>query len=411
MSESHNSTHNVKNVVVLAICQALFFSGRTLTFFAAALVAISMLGDNLTFATAPVTMMLVGTSAGTLPAAFLMRAWGRKWGFAFGASIGAIGALIAAQAVAMDNFTLFNIGILISGFYGGFAQQYRFAAAEVAPDHLKEKNVSIVIAMSVIGAFIGPETAVLAKNWVSDVPFQGAFWVLAAFNGLAGIIILFVKIPRLTKQEYEDTGRPLTTIMASPTFIVALIAALFGYVVMNFLMVVTPITMDTIETVVFTHENIKLVIQWHVVGMFLPGFITGHLIKKFGVVRIIITGAAILLSSVLVALHGVTLHHFLASLALLGVGWNFTFTGGTILITEVHSPAERAKVQGTNDFLIFTGLAISSLMAGSVYHFFGWDWVNYAMLPVILTILPTALWLRSVRRKEQALAKAALQKA
>lgn len=405
MNELHNATHNSKNLVVLALCQALFFSGRTLTFFAASLVAIAMLGENLTLATAPVSMMLIGTAVGTLPAAFLMRVWGRKWGFAFGSATGCIGALIAAQAVAMDNFILFNVGILISGFYGGFAQQYRFAAADVAPRHLKEKNVSIVIAMSVVGAFVGPETALFAKNWISAVPFQGTFWVLAAFYAFSGIIILNVQIPRLTKQEFEDTGRPLATIMASPTFIVALIAALFGYVVMNFLMVVTPITMETLKTVVFSHENIKLVIQWHVVGMFLPGFLTGHLIGKFGVVRIIATGAAFLLASVVVALNGLSLYHFLAALILLGIGWNFTFTGGTILVTEVHAPAERAKVQGTNDFILFTGLAMSSLMAGSVYHFFGWDWVNYAMLPVILTILLSALWLRSVRRKEQAAAK------
>jgi MFS family permease len=402
MNDPHITPHNFKNIAVLASCQALFFSGRTLTFFAASLVAITMLGENLTYATFPISMMLIGTSAGTLPAAFLMRSWGRKWGFAFGSSVGAVGALIAAQAVAMDNFFLFNLGILVSGVYGGFAQQYRFAAAEIAPKHLKEKTVSIVIAMSVIGAFVGPETALLAKNWISDVPFEGTFWVLAGFNALSGIIILNVNIPKVAKQEVGDTGRPLAAIVASPTFVIALIAALFGYMVMNFLMVVTPLTMETLETVVFSHENIKLVIQWNVVGMFLPGFVTGHLIKKFDVVRIIAAGAAILLASVVVALNGLTFHHFLASLFLLGVGWNFTFTGGTILITEVHTLAERAKVQGINDFLVFTGLAISSLVAGSVYHFLGWNWVNYAMLPIILTILLSALWLRSIRRKEQA---------
>jgi len=409
MNQTINNTHNFKNIFVLASCQALFFSGRTLTFFTASLVSMAMLGDDLTFATVPITMMLIGTSLGTLPAAFLMRAWGRKWGFAFGSGVGAIGALIASQAVASDNFILFNLGILVSGIYGGFAQQYRFAAAEIAPKHLKEKTVSIVIAMSVIGAFIGPETALLAKNWIIGVPFQGTFWVLAAFNMLSGIIILYVNIPKLTQQEYEDTGRPLLKIVASPTFIVALISALLGYVVMNFLMVVTPLTMETTETQIFSHENIKLVIQWHVAGMFLPGFLTGHLIKKFGVVRIIATGAAILLISVLVALNGVTFNHFLVALALLGIGWNFTFTGGTILITEVHTSAERAKVQGTNDFLIFTGLAISSLMAGSVYHFLGWDWVNYAMLPIILTILLSALWLRFIRRKQQATVRSLAQ--
>ena len=407
MTASDEASHNVSNLVILSLCQALFFSGRTLTFFAAALVAISMLGDDLTFATAPVTMMLIGTSVGTLPASFLMRAWGRKWGFALGSVIGCVGALIAAQAVAMDNFVVFNFGILLSGIYGGFAQQYRFAAAEVAPPHLKEKNVSIVIAMSVLGAFIGPETALMAKNLTATAPFQGTFLVLAGFYALSALVILNVRIPKLSKAEIQETGRPLGMIMKSPTFVIAVIAALFGYVVMNFLMVVTPITMETLKTVVFTHENIKLVIQWHVVGMFLPGFVTGHLIKRFGVVRIIATGAAILLSSVLVALHGLSFSHFLVSLVLLGVGWNFTFTGATLLVTEVHTPAERAKVQGMNDFLLFTGLAVSSLMAGSVYHHFGWDWVNYAMLPVILVILFSALWLRAVRRREQAAAKAA----
>lgn len=409
MSPSADTVHNLKNVSVLALCQALFFSGRTLSFFAASLVAIAMLGDDLTFATAPITMMLIGTSAGTLPAAFLMRAWGRRWGFAFGSGIGAVGAMISAQAIALDSFVLFNAGMLIGGMYGGFAQQYRFAAAEVSPPHLKEKNVSIVIAMSVLGAFVGPETAFHAKDWISDVPFQGAFWMLAAFNAASGVVILAAKMPKLTREQHADTGRPLTTIMASPTFVIALIAGLFGYVVMNFLMVVTPVTMETLKTVVFSHENIKLVIQWHVVGMFAPGFLTGHLIKRFGVVRIIATGAAILLASVVVALSGLSFAHFMAALVLLGIGWNFTFTGATILVTEVHTPAERAKVQGTNDFLLFTGLACSSLMAGTVYHYFGWDWVNLAMLPVILTILLSALWLRSVRRREQAAARAVAQ--
>ncbi len=409
MNSSEQTNSNIKNVVVLAICQGLFNSGRTLTFFSASLVAIAMLGDNLTLVTAPITAMLVGTSAGTLPTAYLSRAWGRKWSFAFGSTIGMIGSLVAAYAVGLNNFWLFNIGIFFFGFYGGAAQQYRFAAADVAPKHIKAKNVSIVIAMSVVGAFVGPETAMLAKNWSSTVPFQGTFWVLAIFCALSGLIVLNVNIPKLTKEEVAEGGRPMSEIIKVPTFVVALIAALFGYVVMNFLMVVTPVTMETIKTVVFSHENIKLVIQWHVVGMFLPGLVTGHLISKIGVVRVIAIGSSILLLSVIVALNGQSFVHFLASLVLLGIGWNFTFTGGTVLVTEVHSPAERAKVQGTNDFIIFTGLAISSLAAGTIYHFFGWQWINYSMLPVILSVLLSAIWLRSIRRKQQAAEKAAAE--
>ncbi len=402
MPQGKIQAHNLTNLAILAVCQALFFSGRTLTFFGAALVAIAMLGDNLTFATAPVTAMLIGTSVATIPAAFLMRSWGRKLGFASGSAIGCAGALIAAYAISIDDFLIFNIGIFFSGIYGAFGQQYRFAAAEVAPKHLKEKNVSIVIAMSVLGAFIGPETAMLAKNLNPSAPFQGTFIMLAMFYALAAIIILFSKLPRLTREEFEDSGRSLSAILKLPTFIIAIIAGLFGYVVMNFLMIVTPLTMETLKTVVFSHDKIKLVVQWHVVGMFLPGFFTGHLITHFGVVRIIVAGAVILLASVIVALQGLSFGHFMVALILLGVGWNFTFTGATLLITEVHSPAERAKVQGTNDFILFTGLALSSLMAGGIYHHFGWNWINYAMLPVILVILFSALWLRSVRRREQA---------
>lgn len=401
-----DTKRNIKNVVVLAICQALFNSGRTLTFIAASLVSISMLGDNLTFVTAPITMMLVGTSVGTLPAAYLMERVGRKWGFAIGSLIGAGGSIVAAQAIALDSFLLFNLGIFLFGMYGGAAQQYRFAAADVAPESIKAKSVSLVIAMGVVGAFVGPETTLMTKNLFGWMPFEGTFWALSIFCLLAAIIILGVDIPKLAKQEFADSGRALSQIIVHPTFIVALVAALFGYAVMNLLMTATPVTMR-IET--FTDNNIARVIQWHVVGMFAPGFFTGALIKRFGVVRIIVAGAALLLLSIIVALAGNSFAHFFIALFFIGIGWNFTFTGGTLLVTEVHSPAERAKVQGMNDFILFTGLALSSLFSGVIYHFLGWMWVGLATLPMILAVLLSALWLRSIRKKEQAAVEAAAE--
>ena len=401
MSQSQRPKRNIKNVVVLSICQALFNSGRTLAFIAASLVAISMLGENLTFVTAPVTMMLVGTAAGTLPSAYLMRVVGRKWGFVIGSTVGAIGSAVAAFAVGIDNFVLFNIGILLFGIYGGAAQQYRFAAADVAPEHIKAKSISFVVAMGVVGAFVGPETTLMTKDLFGWVPFEGTFWALMVFCLLAAVIVLGIDIPKLTKAEFVDSGRPLGQIVVKPTFIVALIAALFGYIVMNFLMTATPVTMR-IEA--FTDNDIVRVIQWHVVGMFAPGFFTGSLIQRFGVVRIIVLGSALLLGSVIVALSGDSFVHFFIALFLLGLGWNFAFTGGTVLLTEVHTPSERAKVQGMNDFILFSGLAISALSAGMIFHFFGWMWVNLATAPLILAVLLPAIWLRSVRRKEQAAA-------
>lgn len=396
---TENSKRNINNVVVLALCQALFNSGRTLTFISASLVSISMLDNNLTFVTAPVTMMLIGTAAGTLPAAFLMRALGRKWGFAIGSLIGVFGSGVAAYAISIDTFLLFNIGIFLFGMYGGAAQQYRFAAADVAPEHVKAKSVSIVIAMGVVGGIVGPEIVLLTKDAIKAFPFEGTFWALGCFCLLSGIIVLGVDIPKLNKKEYKNTGRALSQIMLNQTFIVALIAALFGYSVMNLLMTATPVTMR-LET--FTDESITRVIQWHVIGMFAPGFFTGTLIRKFGVVRIIVTGSILLLLSVCVALSGDTISHFFITLFFVGVGWNFTYTGGTLLITEVHTPSEQAKVQGINDFILFTGLAISSLCAGIIYHFLGWMWVNLATTPMIIAVLCSAIWLRSIRRKEQA---------
>jgi len=402
MDKSQHPKRNTKNVVVLSICQALFNSGRTLAFIAASLAAISMLGENLTFVTAPVTMMLMGTAAGTLPSAYLMRAWGRKWGFVIGSAVGVIGSAIAAIAVGIDSFVLFNIGMFLFGIYGGAAQQYRFAAADVAPEHIKAKSISLVVAMGVIGAFVGPEATLLTKDLFGWVPFEATFWALTVFCLLAAVIVLGIDIPKLTKAEFDDSGRPLRQIVVIPTFIVALIAALFGYMTMSFLMTATPVTMR-IEA--FTDNHIVRVIQWHVVGMFAPGFFTGSLIQRSGVVRIIVLGSALLLGSVIVALAGDSFANFFVALFLLGVGWNFAFTGGTVLLTEVHTPSERAKVQGVNDFILFSGLAISSLSAGIIYHFFGWMWVNLATVPLILAVLLPAIWLRSVRRKEQASAK------
>lgn len=398
MDRPQKSSRNTRNVAVLAICQALFNSGRTLAFLAASLVAISMLGDDLTLVTMPITIMLVGTAAGTLPSAYLMRVWGRKWGFFTGSIVGAVGSAVTAVAVGIDSFALFNLGLFLYGIYGGAAQQYRFAAADFAPEHIKAKSISFVVAMGVVGAFVGPETTLITKDLLAGAPFVGTFWALMVFCLLAAAIVLGIDNPKTIKAEFADSGRALRQIVVVPTFMVALIAALFGYMVMSFLMTATPVTMR-IEA--FTDNHVARVIQWHVVGMFAPGFFTGYLIQRTGVVRIIVLGSALLLISVIIALAGDSFAHFFIAMVVLGVGWNFTFTGGTVLLTEVHTPSERAKVQGMNDFILFSGLAISSLTTGMIYHFFGWVWVNLATAPLILTILLTAIWLRSVRRKEQ----------
>ncbi|MBO33896.1 MAG: MFS transporter [Rhodospirillaceae bacterium] len=397
LKESMSFSSSKRNVLILSFCQVLFNSGRGLTFLAASLVAVNMLGGNLTLVTAPITMMLVGTAASTLPSALLMRRVGRKIGFVIGSVIGAIGGGICMYAIGENNFLLFNFGIFLFGIYSGSAQQYRFAAADSAPVDFKATAVSLVVAAGVVGAFVGPQSTLLTKD-LFPAEYMGAFGALMCFTLLSGFVVLGIDIPKLSKQEYEEKGRPLGEIMAQPKFIVALIAAAFGYAVMNLLMTATPVTM---KLGLFPTESTASVVQWHVVGMFAPGFITGNLINRYGAPAVILAGTLIFACAVIVALSGQTLAHFWTALFLLGIGWNFSFTGGTVMITEVHTPSERAKVQGTNDLLVFTMMAFSSLFSGTIYHFLGWAWVNYSTIPMIAIMFISVVWLVFRQRAER----------
>jgi len=390
------SSRDKRNVFVLAICQALFNSGRSLTFLSATLASIDMLGEELFLSTLPITMMLVGTAAGTVPSAQLMRWLGRKAGFVIMSLVGSVGAVICMYALNEVDFILFNVGMFFFGIYSGAAQQYRFAVADAAPEDFKAKAISLVLAAGVIGAFVGPETTAATKDLIGNAAFTGSFGALIGFTLAAGFIVLGIDIPRLTKEEYADSGRPLGEIMFQPMAVVAVISATFGYVIMNFLMVATPLAMQ----VGYEHQlnDIKIVIEWHVVGMFAPGFITGSLINRFGVLKIITVGAFLQIAAVAVALFGTSVPHFWVSLFLLGIGWNFAFTGGTTLLTQVHTASERAKVQGTNDLIVFSGMTLSSLFSGTLYHFMGWQWVNYVALPMIAVVLIAVTWLAFSQR-------------
>ena len=300
----------------------------------------------------------------------------------------------------INHFFLFNLGILLFGFYSGFAQQYRFAVADAAPEDFKAKAISLVLATGVVGAFVGPEAMILGKDWFGGPEFLGSYAILMGFTFAAGIIVLAVDIPGLTRAEFADSGRPITEFLKNPVFIVAVTSAMLGFIVMSLLMTATPITMKFGN---FDISETAFVIEWHVVGMFAPGFFTGSLINRFGVLKIISAGIAFLIAAVAFAFIGAELYNFWVSLFLIGVGWNFTFTGGTTLLTTVYTPSERAKVQGFNDFLVFTGVALSSLFSGMIYHFYGWNWVVLSAAPMIVMMILAALWLYLSERKSDIL--------
>lgn len=386
-----------KNVVVLAIGQAIFNSTRALMVLVATLVSATMLGADLTFVTAPITVMLVGTTFATLPAAHFMQRFGRRAGFVLGGLAGALGCSICLGAITANSFLWFNAGVFFFGVYSGFSGLQRFAAADAASPAFRARAISWVIAAGLVGAVVGPETAKLTRAAVEGVEFAGTMIALIGFTVAGAIVALFVDLPRPTRAERKDTGRPLSSILKEPAIVVAIAAGMIGYVTMNLLMTTTPIAMRLGHG--FHFDDAALVIEWHILGMFAPGLVTGSLVGRYGSLRVITAGGILLLLAVAVALAGTSLWHFWIAMCVLGIGWNFSFTGGTTLLAESHTPSERAKVQGTNDFIVFTFMAMSSMFSGTLYYLMGWTWVNYAALPLIVVMMALLAWLAVVRRR------------
>lgn len=400
-------TTEKRNVLVLAGGQALFNSGRATMFLVATLAAVNMLGDDLTFVTLPITMMLVGTTCGTLPASHLMQWTGRKWGFAIGGLIGAFGCTICLYAIAHNDFLVFNAGIFFYGIYSGFAGLQRFAAADAAAPEFRARAISLVIAAGIVGAFVGPETAKLTRTLLPEAEFAGTMLAIIGFALAAAVSSLWIELPRPTQAERADTGRPLSEILKKPAIVVAIASGLVGYVSMNMMMTTTPIAMRVGHS--FSFDDAAFVIEWHIFAMFAPGLFTGQLIGRYGSLRIITAGGLFLLIAVAVALSGTDLWQFWLAMFALGLGWNFAFTGGTTLLTESHAPSERAKIQGMNDFIVFTFMAISSMFSGTLYHFMGWTWVSLAALPMIGVMLALLGWLALIRRRATILKSAAAE--
>jgi MFS family permease len=297
-------------------------------------------------------------------------------------------------ALVLRSFPLFCVATAVIGAYNAIGLQYRFAAAEVAAPHDRAKAISLVLAGGIVGGFLGP-TSVLWGRDLFPVPFQGSFVVLAGWALVAFALQSRVRVPKPTLEEASGPGRPLAQIVRQPVFFVAALAGALGYGLMNLLMVATPLAMDFCA---LPFAQAAIVIEWHVVGMYAPGFVTGTLIRRFGVLRVILAGAAVFAAAVAVALSGVTFMHFAVALALVGIGWNFVYTGATALLTESLPATEKAKTQGANDLILFTTMALSSFSSGWLVSSAGWTWMNVAALPVLAVVVSAVLWLGWKRR-------------
>ena len=382
-----------RNIALLAAAQSVLLANGITLIAINSLLGLQLAPDR-RLATLPVTTYVIGGALSTFAAAFFMKRFGRRAGFMLGGSFALVASLLGALAVVQANFWLLCLATVLAGVYNAFGQQYRFAAADSVELNLKAKAISLTLAGGIVGGVLGPELSKFSHNWLTP-PFLASYLVLAVLAILSILITSRLTIPPLTVAERSEGGRPLREIFKQPDVIVAISAAVCGFATMNLLMTATPLAMDFCG---FAFNDTAFILQWHVIGMFAPSFFTGDLIKRFGVRTILITGALLMFTCAGIALSGVTLMHFWWALVLLGIGWNFLFIGGTTLLSATCAPSERAKVQGSNDFMVLGTQALTSLSAGVMIMGAGWHSLIYFALPMVgLTALVTALfWRRRV---------------
>ena len=383
-----------RNLWLLAICQGLFLTNNVTFIAINGLVGLALAPLGW-MATLPVMGYVVGGALSTGIVAKTQERFGRKASFQAGLMVALLSALLCAYASFTRNFWLLCFATVVAGYYNANANLYRFAAAELAAPEAREKAVSLVMACGLLGAVAGPNLAARTRE-LSNAPFVGAYLALAGVALLAMLLLAFIRFAPPVVRGTAANARSLGQIMKQPVFIVAAAAGALGYGVMNLLMAATPIAMQQCS---LPFSDAALVLQWHVIGMFAPGFFTGHLIKRFGPLPIMGAGVALNLACILVALSGVELHQFLVALFLLGVGWNFLFTGSTTLSLSAYGPEERDRAQGALNFFVFATLAVSSFASGVLVTTRGWALLNYgSLVPVVLLGVALAwLKLRTVR--------------
>jgi len=378
-----------RSLWLLALCQGLFLTNNVTFIAINGLVGLSMAPYGW-MATLPVMGYVVGGALATPLVAATQARFGRRTSFQIGLAVAVVSALAGAWAVAAHQFWGLVAATVVAGYYSANGQLYRFAAAELALPAFREKAVSLVLAGGLIGAIAGPNLAARTRT-LMDVPFTGAYLVLAGVGLLAMALMAFVRFPaHQAPNAATSTGRPLREIARQPAFIVACLSAAMGYGVMNLLMAATPLAMQQCG---LGFDDAALVLEWHVIGMFAPGFFTGHLIKRFGTLQIMAVGVVLNLLCVAIALSGLELQQFVVALFLLGVGWNFLFTGSTTLALTAYRPEEKDRAQAAVNFCVFAVMALSSLASGALVVTQGWTWLNIGSIPPLALTAAGLLWL------------------
>jgi MFS family permease len=372
-------------------------SSTSLIVATAALVGFALATDK-SLSTLPLAAQFIGTMFASIPAAMMMQWLGRKTTFMLSTLFGITGGSLGYLAIINQQFWLFVLATLLVGIFQGFGNYMRYAAAESVEISVKSKAISFVMLGGILAAVVGPNLAKYSREWIQGAEFAGSY---ASVIGLYMIMLFVLSFLRFddkkdlsqadkNNKQKRDTGRPLIEIIKQPKYIVAVISGMFGYGVMSFVMTATPLAMNQSA---FLFNDTALVIQWHVLAMFAPSFISGNLITRFGLIKVMVTGAIFGLICIGINLLGTSLWHFLTALICLGISWNFLFVGATTMVTDTYRPNEKNKSQAFNDFAVFSTVTVASLSAGALQNAYGWQIVNIGALPLLLIILLALLWL------------------
>ena len=393
-SPAHDDSRAKRNVAVLVSAQAILGAQMPLIFTVGGLAGL-MIAPSPALATIPISLIVFGSMTTAPWLSALMQRYGRRLGFVVGAMGGAAGAGVSAWGLWIDSFALFLIGSYLTGIYMSAQGFYRFAATDTASEAFRPKAISYVMAGGLLSALVGPQLVKLSVD-ATVIPFVGSYAFVVVINLVGAWLFAFLDVPKPAAPKPGDAkGRSRMELLRDPKIAVAVICGMVSYALMNLMMTSTHLAVVGCG---FTTGNAADIVLAHVIAMYAPSFFTGHLIARFGAMRIVALGLALLAAAGVVALSGVALTQFFISLILLGVGWNFGFIGATAMLTQAHAPEERGRVQGMNDFLVFGCVTFASLSSGLMMSFgddvqTGWTAVNLAMLPFLILAGAALIWL------------------
>ena len=375
-----------RNLFILILSQVFGFTAATVTVFISGIIG-SDLSSIKTLSTLPPSIYVVGTAAATIFAAKIMSIIGRRLGFIFASVAGSISCLIGAYAIIIESFFIFCFAKFILGATMAFTHQYRFAAAESVEKEKAPKAISSLLLAGIVAAFLGIGLANYTKNFVSDYLYVGSYLTLAVLTLIPSFLLFFFKDVREISfvSNKENNSRNYSEFFSDPKFLQAITSAAFAYAVMSFLMTATPISMHIVHQL--SLEKTGIVLQFHVLAMFLPSLVTGNLIKKFGYSNMMYLGVLFYFFTILLSFFQPSFLNYFISLIFLGIGWNFLFISGTSLLVTTYKPEEKFKAQGFNDLLVFSSMALASLLAGILISIVSWKTVNLFCIPFLILII------------------------